>query len=159
MKNLFTALLLMPAAVSAMILAASCNKNNGGGPEPEPVAPAAPVITDLSDQLAEEERPVTLKVSILASEGEKAEVTIRGIDDNFSDNAEIPVGKDTPLQWTSLQPACSYEITATAFTGDMSAESSLILTTAEPAEDEGEYLSHSGSHLQLLFVQGEVRLP
>lgn len=141
MKNLFTALLLMSAAVSAMILAASCNKNNGGGPEPEPVAPAAPVITDLSDQLTEEERPVTLKVSILASEGEKAEVTIRGIDDNFSENAEIPVGKDTPLQWTSLQPACSYEITATAFRGDMSAESSLILTTAEPAEDEGEYLS------------------
>lgn len=139
MKNLFSALIPVYAVLSAMILAVSCEKNNGG--KDGPAVPAAPVITDLSGQLGTEERPTTLKVSILASEGEKAEVTIKGIDDNFSGNTEIPVGKDTVLQWASLRPACSYEITATASTGGLSAESSMVLTTAEPVEDDVEYLS------------------
>lgn len=135
MNNAFITLCLFPVLLSAV----SCNRNNSG--EPDPAAPAAPVITDLSDLLGEEERSTALRINVLASEGESAKVALRGVDDNFGNTLDIPVGKDTVLEWTSLQPASSYVITATAYSGGLSSESSLVLTTAEAEEDDGEYLS------------------
>lgn len=134
---------LIPAMTAVMII--SCDRTNE--PEPEPILPPeAPVITDLSETLDDEQRSSTIRFEVKIGVADSAFTFVTAPDGEEIYRNSVTIGSTTIIDLKDLDPGTVYTVSASAVNmsvedGLLTSSATLEISTAAEPEPEPEYLT------------------
>lgn len=102
---------LIPAMTAVMII--SCDRTNE--PEPEPILPPeAPVITDLSETLDDEQLSSTIRFEVKIGVADSAFTFVTAPDGEEIYRNSVTIGSTTIIDLKDLDPGTVYTVNASA---------------------------------------------
>ena len=154
---------LIPAMTAVMII--SCDRTNE--PEPEPVLPPeAPVITDLSETLDDEQLSSTIRFEVKIGVADSAFTFVTAPDGEEIYRNSVTIGSTTIIDLKDLDPGTVYTVNASAV--NMSVEDGLLTSSAtleistaaepEPEPDRARVPYSNRRDRELLCFQGILQI-
>ena len=140
---------LIPAMTAVMII--SCDRTNE--PEPEPILPPeAPVITDLSETLDDEQLSSTIRFEVKIGVADSAFTFVTAPDGEEIYRNSVTIGSTTIIDLKDLDPGTVYTVNASAVNTEPEPE---YLTLIDATENSYAFRVYSKSETGFWFTSGE----